>query len=95
MSICIQPFVYMNYCLCLSFTDDSWEMLRDSSNQHLSFGLFQFHKKVVSTYTKSQQQSGCTRSPSFDDYASAGGFLNLWKNLTHLRQSNIVFEDVK
>jgi hypothetical protein len=52
MSICISPFVYMNYCLCLSFTDDSWEMLRDSNNQRLLIGLFQFHKKAASTYTK-------------------------------------------
>jgi hypothetical protein len=42
----------MNYHLCLSFTDDRWEMLRDSNNQRLSIGLFQFHKKVASTYTK-------------------------------------------
>jgi hypothetical protein len=39
-------------CLCLSFKDDSWEMLGDSNNQCLSFGLFQFHKKAASTYTK-------------------------------------------
>jgi hypothetical protein len=42
----------MNYCLCLSFTDDSWEMLQDSNNQRLSIGFFQFHKKVASTYTE-------------------------------------------
>jgi hypothetical protein len=42
----------MNYHLCLSFTDDSWEMLRDSNSQHLSIGLFHFHKKAASTYTK-------------------------------------------
>jgi hypothetical protein len=27
-------------------------MLQDSNNQHLTIGLFQFHKKAVSTYTK-------------------------------------------
>jgi hypothetical protein len=43
----------MNYCLCLSFTDDSREMLQDSNNQRLSIGLFQFHKKAASTYTES------------------------------------------
>jgi hypothetical protein len=42
----------MNYCLCLSFTDDGWEMLRDSSNQRLWIGLFQFHKKGAYTYTE-------------------------------------------
>jgi hypothetical protein len=42
----------MNYCLCLSFTDDIWEMLQDFNNQRLSIGLFQFHKKAASTYTK-------------------------------------------
>ena len=39
-------------CLCLSFTDDSWEMLQDSNNQRLFIGLFQFNKKAASTYTK-------------------------------------------
>ena len=38
--------------LCLSFTDDSWEMLRDPNNQHLLICLLQFHKKAVSTYTE-------------------------------------------
>jgi hypothetical protein len=42
----------MNYHICSSLTDDSWEMLRDSNNQHLLIGLFQFHKKVASTYSK-------------------------------------------
>jgi hypothetical protein len=42
----------MNYCPCLSFTDDSWEMLQDSNNQRLLIGLFLFHKKAVSTYTE-------------------------------------------
>ncbi len=42
----------MNYHLCLSFTDDSWKMLRDSNNQCLLICLFQFHKKAASTYTK-------------------------------------------
>ncbi len=42
----------MNYCLCSSFTDDSWEMLHDSNNQCLLIGLFQFHKKAVPTYTE-------------------------------------------
>jgi hypothetical protein len=42
----------MNYRLCLSFTDDDWEMLQDSNNQHLLIGFFQFHKKAASTYTK-------------------------------------------
>ncbi len=39
-------------CLCLSFTDDGWEMLQDSNNQHFSIGLFQFHKTAASTYTE-------------------------------------------
>ncbi len=39
-------------CLCLTFTDDSWEMLQDSNNQRLSISLFQFHKKAASTYTE-------------------------------------------
>ena len=39
-------------CLCLSFADDGWEMLQDSNNQCLLIGLFQFHKKAVSTYTE-------------------------------------------
>jgi hypothetical protein len=34
----------------LSFTDDSWEMLRDS--KHLTISLFQFHQKARSTYTE-------------------------------------------
>jgi hypothetical protein len=68
----------MNYRLCLSFTDDSWEMLLDSNNQRLLIGLFQLHKKVASTYTEAKKQLGFTRSPSFDGYASAGGFFGLW-----------------
>jgi hypothetical protein len=35
-----------------SFVGLSLEMLQDSNNQCLSIGLFQFHKKVASTYTK-------------------------------------------
>jgi hypothetical protein len=31
-------------------------MLRDSSNQRLLIGLFQFHKKAVSTYTKANNR---------------------------------------
>jgi hypothetical protein len=38
--------------LCLSFTDDSWEMLQDSNDQCLSISLFQFQKKAASTYTE-------------------------------------------
>ncbi len=38
--------------LCLSFTDDSWEMLQDFNNHCSLIGFFQFHKKVASTYTK-------------------------------------------
>ncbi len=45
-------FCLYELCLCLSFKDDSWEMLRDSNNQRLLIGLFQFQKKVASTYTE-------------------------------------------
>jgi hypothetical protein len=41
--------------LCLSFTDDSWEMLQDSNNQHLLIGFFQFHKKAASTDTETNR----------------------------------------
>jgi hypothetical protein len=36
----------------LLFTDDSWEIFRDSNNHRLTIGLFQFHKKAVSAYTE-------------------------------------------
>jgi hypothetical protein len=94
MSICIEPFVYLNYCLYLSFTDDSWELLQDSNHQCLSIGLFQFHKKVASTYTKTNNSRDVLAALHLI-YASAGGLLGLWKSLTHLRQSNEVFKDVK
>ncbi len=45
-------FCLYELCLCLSFTDESWEMLGDSNDQRLLIGLFQFQKKAVSTYTK-------------------------------------------
>jgi hypothetical protein len=45
-------FCLYELCLGLSFTDDSWEMLRDSNNQHLLIGLFHFQKKAASTYTE-------------------------------------------
>jgi hypothetical protein len=54
MLIHILPFVYVLSSV-LSFTDDSWEMLRDSKNQHLMIGLFHVHKKEPSTYTQGQQ----------------------------------------
>ncbi len=47
-------FCLYELCLCLSFTDDSWEMLLDSNNQRLSIGLFQFSKKAASTYTEAK-----------------------------------------
>jgi hypothetical protein len=45
-------FCLYELCLCLSITDDSWEMLQDSNKQCLLIGLFQFQKKAASTYTK-------------------------------------------
>ncbi len=71
-------FCLYELCLCLSFTDDSWEMLRDSNNQRLLIGLFQFQKKAASTYTQANNSQDVLAALHFGGYASVGGFFGLW-----------------
>jgi hypothetical protein len=85
-----KTFDYMNYHLCLSFTDDSWEMLQDSNNQHLLIGPFQFHKKAASTYTKANNSRDVLTALhlmvmlQLEDFSVCG-------NLSHICDSQMKF----
>jgi hypothetical protein len=74
----------MNYRLCLSFSDDSWEMLRDSNNKRLSFGLFQFHKKAASTYTEANNSQNVLAALhlmvmlQLEDFLVCGKLSHIW-----------------
>ncbi len=77
-------------CLCLSFTDDSWEMLQDSNNQRLLIGLFQFHKKVASTYTKANNSRDVLAALHLMVMLQLEDFL-VCGNLSHICNSQMKF----
>jgi hypothetical protein len=70
-------------------------MLHNSLNQRLVIGLFEFHKKGSSTYTKANNYHDVLAAFHLMDFASAGGFLSLLSSHTYLQQSNEGFEVVK
>jgi hypothetical protein len=74
----------------LSLTDDSWEMLQDSNNQHLTIGLFQFHNKGVSTYTKADNSCDVLAAVDWMVLLQLEEFL-VFGHLTHICNSQMKF----
>ncbi len=83
--------MFYELCLCLSFTDDSWEMLQDSNNQRLLIGLFQFQKKVVSTYTKANNSRDVLAALHLMVMLQLEDFLVCGKQLSHICNSQMKF----
>jgi hypothetical protein len=77
-------------CLCLSFTDDIWEMLQDSNNQRLLIGLFQFHKKAASTHTEANNSRDVLAALHLMIMLQLEDFL-VCGNLSHICDSQMKF----